>query len=119
MNRENWIRKKTRIKNKLNKSNNNYKLVVFRSNKHIYGQILDTNKGITLFSSSSLDNEIKKEIKSINSGKIEISKVVAKNLSNKMKEKKIKTITFDRNGYIYHGRVKAFAEELRLNGIKF
>ena len=119
MNRENWLRKKTRIKNKLNKSNNQYRLVVFRSNKHIYGQVLDISKGITLFSSSSLDNELKKEIKSNNSGKIEISKTVAKNLSNKMKKNKIEAITFDRNGYIYHGRVKAFAEELRSNGIKF
>ena len=119
MNRANWIRKKTRIKNKLKKSNNKYRLVVFRSNKHIYGQVLDTDKGTTLFSSSSLDNELKKEIKSISSGKVDTSKAVAKNLSNKMKENKIKTITFDRNGYIYHGRVKAFAEELRSNGIKF
>ena len=119
MNRENWIRKKNRIKNKLNKSNNQYKLVVFRSNKHIYGQLLDTDKGVTVFSSSSLDKELEKEMKSIDSGKVEISKAVAKNLSSKMKKNKIETITFDRNGYIYHGRVKAFAEELRSNGIKF
>ena len=118
MNRQNWLRKKSRIKNKLRKSNNDYRLVLFRSNKHICGQVLDTNKGITLFSSSSLDNELKKDIKKI-TGKTEISKAVAKNLSNKMKENKIKAITFDRNGYVYHGRVKAFADELRSNGIKF
>ena len=62
MNRQNWIRKKNRIKNKLNKSNNQYKLVVFRSNKHIYGQVLDTDKGITVFSSSSLDKELNKDL---------------------------------------------------------
>ncbi len=53
------------------------------------------------------------------SNKTESSKVVAKALSEKMKKSKITSITFDRNGYIYHGRIKAFAEELRENGINF
>ena len=115
----NWLRKKTRIKNKLKLSGNLHRLVIFRSNKHIYGQILDIEKGTTLLSSSSIDNKLKKEIKSSKANKIEISKIIAKDLSNKMKKNKIKNITFDRNGYIYHGRVKAFAQELRENGIKF
>ena len=119
MDRQNWLRKKNRLKYKINKTNNLHKLVIFRSNKHIYGQIIDLEKGVTIFSCSSLDQNINAELKKINSGKVEISKAVAKNLSNKMKKNKIETITFDRNGYIYHGRVKAFAEELRSNGIKF
>ncbi len=119
MDRKNWIKKKTRMKNKLRKSNSSHRLIVFRSNKHIYGQVLDVDKGNIILSSSSNDNDILKDKSISKSSKIEASKIVAKALSNKMKTKKITSITFDRNGYIYHGRVKAFAEELRENGIKF
>ena len=89
MDRINWLRKKTRIKNKLRKSGITFRLIIFRSNKHIYGQVLDTEKGTILFSSSSLDNGLKKEVEATNSGKIGISKIVAKNLSDKIKENKI------------------------------
>lgn len=119
MDRKNWIKKKTRMKNKLRKSNSSHRLIVFRSNKHIYGQVLDVDKGNIILSSSSNDNDILKDKTISKSSKIEASKIVAKALSKKMKTKKITSITFDRNGYIYHGRVKAFAEELRENGIKF
>lgn len=119
MNRENWLRKKNRLKYKINKTGNSHKLVIFRSNKHIYGQIINIDKGLTVVSSSSVDNDISKNLKKIDSGKIEVSKLVAKNLSEKMKTSKITNITFDRNGYRYHGRIKAFADELRNNGIKF
>ena len=119
MNRKNWIRKKNRLKNKLKKSNNAHRVIIFRSNKHIYGQVLDVDNGQIILSSSSNDRECSKDKKLDKSSKIEASKVVAKSLSKKMKEKKITAITFDRNGYIYHGRVKAFAEELRENGINF
>ena len=117
MDRKNWIKKRSRIKNKLKNSGNIFRLVIFRSNKHIYGQVLDYSKGITLFSSSSNDSSLRKEVKSSN--KLMASKIVAKDLSQKMKKNKINSITFDRNGYLYHGRIKAFAEELRENGIKF
>ena len=80
MDRINWLRKKTRIKNKLRKSGITFRLIIFRSNKHIYGQILDIEKGITLLSSSSIDNKLKKEIKSSKANKIEISKIIAKDL---------------------------------------
>ena len=119
MDRQNWLRKKNRLKYKIKKTNNVHKLVIFRSNKHIYGQVINIEKGLTVISSSSVDNDINDKLKKINSGKIDISKLVAKNLSNKMKKNKITDITFDRNGYRYHGRIKAFAEELRNNGIKF
>ena len=119
MDRKNWIKKKTRMKNKLRKSNNGHRLIVFRSNKHIYGQVLDIEKGAIVLSCSSNDNDISKDKNISKSNKVEVSKIVAKALSKKMKTEKITSITFDRNGYIYHGRVKAFAEELRENGIKF
>ena len=119
MDRKNWIKKKTRLKNKLRKSNNKHRLVIFRSNKHIYGQVLDVENGNIILSSSSNSDELSKDKKLNNSNKTEASKVVAKTLSEKMKKNKITSITFDRNGYIYHGRIKAFAEELRENGINF
>ncbi len=119
MDRKNWIKKKTRLKNKLRKSNNKHRLVIFRSNKHIYGQVLDVENGNIILSSSSNSDELSKGKKLNNSNKTEASKVVAKTLSEKMKKNKITSITFDRNGYIYHGRIKAFAEELRENGINF
>ncbi len=119
MDRQNWLRKRNRLKYKISKSGNTHKLVIFRSSKHIYGQVVNIEKGLTILSSSSVDNDINSELKKIKSGKIEISKLVAKTLSDKMKKNKITEITFDRNGYRYHGRIKAFAEELRNNGIKF
>lgn len=119
MNRKNWLKKKSRLKYKIRQTTNDHKLVIFRSNKHIYGQIVNINDGITIASASSIDKNIIKDLKKLNNGKIEVSKVVAKNLSEKMKKSKITDITFDRNGYRYHGRVKAFADELRNNGIKF
>ena len=119
MDRQNWLRKKNRLKYKIKKTTNIYKLVIFRSSKHIYGQIVNLEKGLTVLSCSSIDNDVSNELKKIKSGKIEISKLVAKKLADKMKKNKILDITFDRNGYRYHGRIKAFAEELRNNGIKF
>ena len=119
MDRKNWLRKKNRLKYKIRKTTNLHKLVVFRSSKHIYGQIINLEKGLTVLSCSSIDNDVNNDLKKIKSGKIEISKAVAKKLSEKMKKSKIIDITFDRNGYRYHGRIKAFAEELRNNGIKF
>jgi len=119
MNRKNWLKKKSRLKYKISQTTNEHKLVIFRSNKHIYGQVVNINDGITIVSASSIDKNIIKDIEKLENGKIEVSKVVAKNLSEKMKKNKITDITFDRNGYRYHGRVKAFADELRNNGIKF
>ena len=70
-------------------------------------------------SSSSIDNDLESVLKKNNSGKIEASKLVAKHLSDKMKKNKITAIVFDRNGYRYHGRVKALAEAIREKGINF
>ena len=119
MDRKNWLRKKNRLKYKIRKTTNAHKLVVFRSSKHIYGQVVNIENGSIITSCSSIDKDMNSDLKKIESGKIEVSKLVAKKLSEKMKKSKIIDITFDRNGYRYHGRIKAFAEELRNNGIKF
>ena len=116
--RKSWLKKKTRTKKSLGVLGNYYRLVVFKSNKHIYGQLVDDNKNVTLLSSSSHDNSIdKKDLKGKN--KTEISKIVGYMLADKIKDKKIKKIIFDRNGYKYHGRVKALAESARDGGLIF
>ena len=110
-------RKKFRVRNKIKKSSNKdrYRLSVSRSAKNISAQIIDDVNKVTLVSASSL----KKELKIEKRNKIEISKIVAEQLANKAKEKKITKIYFDRGVYKYHGRVKIFAETLRKNGLEF
>ncbi len=114
--RKSWLKKKARTKKSLGVLGNYYRLVVFKSNKHIYGQLVDDNKNVTLLSSSSHDNSLnKKDLKENN--KTEISKIVGYMLADKIKDKKIKKIIFDRNGYRFHGRIKAMAEAIKEKGI--
>ena len=102
---------------KINKKLKCPKIIVFRSNKNISVQLIDNITNSTICSSSSLDKSIAKEIaKSKN--KIDISNIVANDLSKKLKTKKIDQVVFDRSGYRFHGRVKAIADTLRDNGIK-
>ena len=111
-------RKKFRITNKVKKVStaDRFRLCISRSSKNISAQIIDDVKNITLLSSSSIE----KDIKSMNKvNKTEISKIVAEKLAKKAVEKKITKIYFDRRIYKYHGRVKAFAEALRKNGMEF
>ena len=110
-------RKKNKIRNKLKKvsSPDRFRLSIFRSTKNISAQIIDDRRNITLLSVSSVEKDIKLLKKS---NKIELSKIVAEKLAKKAQEKKISKIYFDRGIYKYHGRVKAFAETLRKNGLK-
>ena len=105
----------TRIRKKIFGTPQMPRLVVFRSLKNIEGQIVDDVKEITLIGISSLSKEVDKKGKK----KVEVSKVVGQQLAKKAKEKGIEKIVFDRNGYLYHGRVKAFAEGAREGGLKF
>jgi len=111
-------RKKFRVTNKVKKvsSPERFRLSISRSAKNISAQIIDDVKNITLLSSSSIEKDIK-AMEKIN--KTEISKIVAEKLAKKAVEKKITKIYFDRGVYKYHGRVKAFAETLRKNGMEF
>ena len=109
-----WQKKRQRIKYRIMQRNigNHPRLVVYRSNANIYAQLVDDKKGITVLSASSIDKSIKSLIgKATN--KIEKSKIVGESLSGKIKEAKIGRIVFDRNGYKYHGRVKALTEAIR------
>ena len=116
--RKAWLKKRARIKLSLGVSGKYPRLVVFKSNKHIYGQLIDDNTQKTLLSSSTNDKNLTKELKTV-SGKVEESKVIGFSLGKKIKAKKIDKIIYDRNGYKYHGRVKALAEGIREKGINF
>ena len=110
------LRRRARIKKgirrKISGTSEIPRVSVFRSNKAIYGQIIDDLKGITLAAASPV--ELKQ--KSIT---VESSKEVGKKLAEKAKAAGIDSVVFDRNGYPYHGRVKAFAEGAREGGLKF
>jgi large subunit ribosomal protein L18 len=96
-----------------NNIGNHPRLVVYRSNSNIYAQLLDDKRGVTVLSASSIDKDIKSLIDKA-ANKIEKSKIVGEALAEKIKEAKISRIIFDRNGYKYHGRVKALSEAIRL-----
>ena len=111
---------KRKLRNRLSiKKNigNKLRLSVFRSNKHIYCQIIDDVKQITLCSSSTLDPEVKKDLKS--SGTIEAAEKVGKDIATKAKKIGFEKVVFDRGGYLYHGRVRSLAEGARSSGLKF
>ena len=109
-----WQKKRQRIKYRIMQRNigNHPRLVVYRSNANIYAQLVDDEKGITVLSASSIDKSIKSLIDKA-TNKIEKSKIVGESLADKIKEAKIGRIVFDRNGYKYHGRVKALTEAIR------
>ena len=116
--RINWLKKRIRTKKSLGILGKYPRLIVFRSNKNIYTQLIDDNHSKTLFSSSSLDKELIQNIKN-SKNKIDISKEVGFNIAKKISKNKISKIIFDRNGYRYHGRVKAIADAIREKGINF
>jgi large subunit ribosomal protein L18 len=111
-NRERRERIKKGVRKKISGTTERPRLSVFRSNTGIYGQLIDDVKGVTIVSASSV--ELGK--KTLN---IENSKSVGKKLAEKAVASGVESIVFDRNGYLYHGNVKAFAEGAREGGLKF
>ena len=109
------VARHVRVREKVSGTKEEPRLNVFRSNGNIFAQIIDDEKGITLVSASSIDKELKLE----NGGNVEAAKKVGELLAKRAKAKKIKKVTFDRGGYLYHGRVKALADEARSNGLEF
>lgn len=105
-----------RIRRKISGTEKRPRLCVFRSLKHIYGQLIDDEKGRSILTVSSLSKELK-NLK--DKGNINQAKAVGALLAVKAKEKGIENVVFDRAGYLYHGRVKALAEAAREGGLKF
>ncbi len=108
------LRRHERVRKNISGTAEKPRLNVFRSLNHIYAQIIDDTKGITLVSASSLDKAFDG-----NGGNIDGAKAVGKLVAEKALEKGIKTVVFDRGGYIYHGRVAALAEGAREAGLEF
>lgn len=111
--------RRTRIKRRIRKvvtgTAERPRMSVFRSNKEIYVQLIDDISGSTLLSSSSRD----KELSSQKGTKIEIASLVGKAVASKAKDQGIDSVSFDRNGYLYHGRVKSLADGAREGGLNF
>ena len=113
-----WLKKRIRTKNILKNTKGEYsRLVVFRSNKHIYCQLINDLTSKTIVSSSTKDKSLSKKINSIN--KVEQGKIIGEDIAGKIKKSKVKKVVFDRNGYKYHGRVKALGDAIREQGVKF
>jgi LSU ribosomal protein L18P len=116
--REKRERIKRGLKAKIRGTPDRPRLVVFRSLKHIYGAIVDDTSGRTLVQVSSLSKEVAPEVKLVK-GKVNVGKIVGVALAKKALERNIQTVVFDRNGYRYHGRLKALADGAREGGLKF
>ena len=114
-----WQAKRKRTKYNIMQKNigNHPRLIIFRSNTNIYAQLLDDSKKITLLSASSIDKDLQESIKKAEN-KIAMSKIVGESLAKKIKDAKIDRIIFDRNGYKYHGRVKALTDAVRSADIR-
>lgn len=106
-----------RVRNKISGTPQRPRLNVFRSNKHIYAQIIDDINQTTLVAASTKEKEIASQIADIT--KKEAAKAVGKAVGQKAIEKGIQTVVFDRSGYIYHGRVKELADGAREAGLNF
>ncbi len=110
------LRRKVRIRKKISGTGDRPRMVVFRSNLHLYVQIVDDEKGATLVSASTLALNKGGETARCNKAGAEL---VGKEIARLAKEKSITRVVFDRNGYIYHGRIKAVADGAREAGLEF
>lgn len=111
------LKRKQSIRKKLFGTSERPRMSIFRSSKHIYAQIIDDEKGVTLVASSAIDSDVKSKSDSLN--KTQIAQEVGRSIAVKAKANGIKKIAFDRNGFLYHGRVKALADAAREEGLEF
>lgn len=120
--REAWSRRKHRVRKKIKGTPERPRLSVYRSGKHIYAQIIDDLSGKTLVQASSLEKGFEDKAKAeekARGGTQNGAVIVGKVLGDRAKSNGIEQVVFDRNGYIYHGRVKALADGVREMGVKF
>jgi len=111
------MRLKQHIRKKVFGTPERPRLTVYRSLNSIYAQLIDDTSHRTILSVSSLSKTLKPELEKAN-GKIEAAKIVGRAIGEEAKKKNIQAVVFDRNGYLYHGRVRALAEAVRETGIK-
>lgn len=113
-----WKKKKASIRKKVAGTPERPRLTIYRSARHVYAQIIDDTSGKTLVFASTLAKDLREELKAVKS-EMEVCKLVGKYTAKRALEKKIQTVVYDRNGYLYHGRVKAVADGAREGGLKF
>lgn len=111
-------RRHKRVRKKISGTAERPRLVVFRSLRHIYGQLVDDSRGVTLMGISSTSPTVQGSVTDAK-GKISASKLTGKVLAEKAIQSGVESVVFDRGGYKYHGRVRAFAEGAREGGLKF
>ena len=109
------FKRKRRIRARIEGTLERPRLSVFRSNRHIYVQLVDDVKGHTLVSASTLEEELKEKVKGTIDGAKSLGNLVAK----RAMAKNISQVVFDRGGYLYHGQIKAVADAAREGGLKF
>lgn len=106
-----------KIRNKIVGTPERPRLNVFRSSKHIYAQVINDEEGTTIASASTLDKDIVAKVAELN--KTEAAKLIGEEVARRALEKGVKSVVFDRGGYLYHGRVKSLADSARENGLDF
>jgi large subunit ribosomal protein L18 len=111
------LKRKSRIRKNLSGTSSKPRLSVFRSARHIYAQIIDDLQGVTLVAAGSLSPEIKDKLSGLK--KKDAAREVGKLLADKAKSKGIEQVVFDRNGFLYHGRIKSLADSCREHGLVF
>lgn len=111
------LKRKVRVRKKIAGTTQRPRLNVFKSAKHIYAQIIDDSTGSTLIAASTVMTDVAEGLDY--TGNVDAAKKVGAAIAKKALEKDIKTVVFDRSGFLYHGRVKALAEAARENGLSF
>ena len=111
------VKKHKRIRNRFSGTTERPRLAVFRSNNHMYAQIIDDTVGNTLVAASTLEKEVKAELEKTNN--VDAAAYVGTVIAKRALEKGITTVVYDRGGYIYHGKVAALAEAAREAGLIF
>lgn len=111
------LRRKRRIRKKIFGTEERPRLCVFKSNRHIYAQMINDVEGTTLAAACSLEPEVRKN--TMGQRRMEISKIVGRLIAKRALEKGIKKVVFDRNGFLYHGCIKALADAAREEGLQF
>jgi large subunit ribosomal protein L18 len=111
------IKRQRRIRKHIQGTSGRPRLCVFRSARHIYAQIIDDSRGLTLVSASSTEAGIRQ--RETFESKVALAAFIGKQVGERAQEKGIKQVVFDRNGFLYHGRVKAVSEGARESGLEF
>lgn len=111
------LKRQARVRRKVCGTSERPRLCIFRSAKHIYAQIIEDTTGTTLVSASTLCKEVVEDLKG--TGNIDAAKAVGTAVAKKALAKDIKEVVFDRNGFLYHGRIKGLAEAAREAGLSF